>query len=178
MTMLHEAGIGVSKDNPIRSLAIRGLSISSSLAFLAPLITRLVIGYAFFLTGRGKWQDLSKIVAYFTDLGIPLPQANAAFIASLELVGGLCLILGLGTRIFSLLLSSTMVVALLTADKAGFIKNFPDGLTEVTPVVYGMFLLWLILHGPGLLSLDHLIRKRLHIGENSDLGPESAKIRA
>ena len=37
--------------------------------------------------------------------------ANATFIATLELVGGICLMLGLGTRIFALLLSGSMTVA-------------------------------------------------------------------
>ncbi len=167
MNTLHTER-GLPADNAFRRLALRGLSITAALAFLAPLLTRLLIGYAFFLTGRGKWQNFDKIVSFFTDLGIPFARANAAFIASLELIGGLCLILGLGTRIFSLLLSATMVVALLTADKEGFLKNFPGNFSEVVPVVYGMFLLWLILHGPGVLSVDHLIAKRLHLFRDGD----------
>ena len=60
---------------------------------------------------------MERTVGFFTDLGIPFPAANAAFIARLEFYGGMLLIVGLGTRIVASLLGSTMVVALMTADK-------------------------------------------------------------
>src|SRR5436190_13824384 len=83
---------------------------------LAPLLTRIVIGQAFVQTGIGKWENFHDTVEFFASLGLPAPAANAAFTATLELVGGAALILGLGTNLFAALLSSTMVVALLTAD--------------------------------------------------------------
>lgn len=101
-----------------------------SLQFAAPLLTRLLVGITFFYTGQGKLQNLDRTVSFFADQGIPFPAANAVFISSLEFFGGICLILGLGTRIFSALLSSTMVVALLTADKESFASKFPAELTE------------------------------------------------
>ena len=152
----------------LKRLAQNALRLTNSLAFLAPLLTRLLLGFAFFETGSGKWSDLDKPTSFFSDLGIPFPRANATFIATLELVGGICLMLGLGTRIVALLLSGSMLVALLTADKDNFVKNFPGGLLDVVPVVYGLLLLWLILTGPGRVSADHLISKKLAIGEGSD----------
>jgi uncharacterized membrane protein YphA (DoxX/SURF4 family) len=101
----------------LKRAAESGLRIAAALSFLAPLLTRLFVGQAFFLTGRGKWQHFENTVTFFTELGIPFPQANAAFVASLELVGGICLIVGLLTRLMSAGLLSTMVVALLTADR-------------------------------------------------------------
>ena len=109
----------------IKRLAQTALRFAHSLAFLPPLLTRLLLGMAFYQTGSGKWSDIDKPTSFFKDLGIPFPRANATFIATLELVGGICLILGLGTRIVALLLSASMVVALLTADKDSFVKNFP-----------------------------------------------------
>jgi putative oxidoreductase len=141
-------------------LALRAAAV---LAFLPPLLTRLVIGQAFFFTGRGKLDNFEGTVAFFTDLGIPLPAANAAFVARLEYYGGLLLIVGLLTRLTALLLSSTMVVALLTADRALFVQALAGsgeaGLTDVTPFVYLMFLLWLVIFGPGALSLDALLTR-------------------
>ncbi len=157
-----------SQQSAFRRLIQRSLHLAHSLGFLARLITRLILGFAFFQTGSGKWSDLDRTTSYFSDLGIPFARANATFIATLELVGGICLMLGLGTRVVALLLSGSMAVALLTAEKENFIKNFPGGLLDVVPVVYGLFLLWLILHGPGWLSLDHLIAKKLGIGKESD----------
>ena len=109
--------------------------------------------------------NLDRTSAFFTDLGIPFPAANAVFISSLELVGGACLVLGLGTRIFAALLSSTMVVALLTADRGTFVSKFPAELTDVTPVVFLLFLIWLVLYGAGPLSLDRLLDQRVTITE-------------
>ncbi len=133
------------------------------LGFVAPLLTRLVIGQAFFLTGRGKLQNPENIVAFFTSLGIPMPELNAAFVSRLEYYGGMLLILGLATRLCALLLSSTMVVALLTADRQDFVSALSGagekGLTDVTAFVYLLFLLWLVFQGPGALSVDTLLRR-------------------
>ena len=120
------------------------------------------MGQAFYLTGHGKLDNFSSTVSFFTDLGIPFPALNAGFVSAIEYVGGMCLILGLGTRIFSLLLSGSMVVALLTADKQTFIDKFPSDITDVTPFVYLLFLIWLVLYGPGPISLDRLLSKWLH----------------
>jgi putative oxidoreductase len=160
--------IPISMKSTLRRAAEAGLKITGSLAFLAPLLTRLMIGWAFHQTGHGKLLNLGRTASFFADSGIPFPRANAAFIGSLEFVGGLCLILGLGTRIVALLLSATMVVALMTADRDNLIQHFAHELTDVVPVVYGIFLLWLIVYGPGPISIDYWIRKKLGIPEESD----------
>jgi putative oxidoreductase len=143
------------------TLIQRGLGACSrlleALQFAAPLLTRLLTGIAFFYTGHGKLQNLAGTTSFFRDLGIPFPAANAIFISLLEYIGGLCLMAGLGTRVFSALLSSTMIVALLTADRDSFIGKFPADLSDVTPVVFLMFLIWLVLYGPGAVSLDRWI---------------------
>jgi putative oxidoreductase len=153
----------------IQRLAASCLRILAACAFIAPLLTRLVVGWGFHVTGHGKLQNLGKVTGFFSDLGIPFPGANAAFIASLEFVGGLCLILGLGTRIFAFLLSCTMVVALLTADKPTFIEKFPDSLTDVTSFTYLLFLIWLVLYGPGPVSLDRFLSKWLGMGGKTEV---------
>jgi putative oxidoreductase len=152
---------------PIQRLASLGLRIAAALAFLAPLLTRLVVGLGFHATGHGKLQDLQKVTGFFTDLGIPFPGANAAFIAYLEFIGGLCLILGLGTRVFAFLLSCSMVVALLTADRPDFIKKFPPDPTDVASFTYLLFLIWLVLYGPGPISIDYFLSKWLGLNRKT-----------
>jgi putative oxidoreductase len=143
-----------------RALGLRAMAL---LAFLPPLLTRLVIGHAFYETGAGKIENFANTVAFFTDLGIPMPELNAAFVSRLEFYGGIALILGLLTRFFAAGLLSTMVVAILTADRADFLEAWSGtgekGLTDVVPVVYGMFLVWLVIAGPGKLSLDALVAR-------------------
>ncbi len=148
--------------------ATLGLKVARALSFLAPLATRLVVGWAFYLTGHGKWEHFDNTVTFFTELGIPFPLANAAFVASLELVGGICLILGLFTRLMATGLASTMVVALLTADKERFVGSWSSasdiGPTDISSFVFLLFFLWLALFGPGVLSLDTLLARRLGLG--------------
>ena len=151
----------------LRDGAKLGLKLLGWLEFLPPLLTRLVIGYAFYLTGKGKLANFDRTVGFFTDLGIPAPELNAAFVSRLEFWGGLLLVVGLLTRLVAAGLSSTMVVAMLTADKENFLnalKGVGDaGLTDIVPVVFLLFLVYLVIYGPGVLSLDTLVGKLLRV---------------
>jgi putative oxidoreductase len=141
------------------------LKATAAAAFLPPLLTRLVLGQAFFQAGRGKLENFENTVAFFTDLGIPAPHLNAAFVARLEYYGGLLLVAGLLARLTAFLLSSTMVVALLTADRPLFAQALGGSgeasLTDVVPFVYLLMLLWLVVFGPGLVSLDRVLGRWL-----------------
>jgi putative oxidoreductase len=90
-------------------------SVSSGLRWLPPTVARLTIGWTFLQTGWGKVNDLPKVIAYFTDLGIPAPQFQAPLAATAELVCGALILAGLFTRVASLPLIGTMLVAILTA---------------------------------------------------------------
>jgi putative oxidoreductase len=144
-----------------------GLRVAAALAFLPPLLTRLVMGQAFYFTGRGKIENFSNTEKFFADLGIPFPMLNAAFVSRLEYWGGIALILGLATRLLAAGLASTMVVALLTADKESFIKAFllrgDAGLTDIVSFVYLLFLIWLVVYGPGVIALDTLLARWLGV---------------
>ena len=144
------------------------LNVTGALSFLAPLLTRLVIGVGFYYTGKGKLGDLGKVTEFFGSLGIPFAHANAVFVSALEFVGGICLVLGLGTRIFAFLLSGSMVVALLTADKDSLVQKFPDSVTDVTSFTFLLFLIWLVLYGPGPLSIDKLLSKWLKLDRDDE----------
>ena len=147
----------------VQRLAKTGLRVAASLAFLAPLLTRVTVGYAFFLTGRGKLGSLDTFTQFLSELGVPFAAQQAPFIAGLEFVGGICLVLGLLTRVMSTALLGTMVVALLTADRETFVKAWLPtgdvGPLDVAPWVFSLLLTWLASHGPGPLSLDTLLAR-------------------
>ncbi len=151
----------------IQKSATLGLKVAAALAFLAPLATRIVVGWAFYLTGSGKWAHFDNTVTFFTELGIPYPVANAAFVATLELVGGIALMVGLFTRLFAAGLASTMVVALLTADKQRFLESWSTASeispTDISAFVFLLFFAWLALYGPGPVSLDKLLARWLKV---------------
>jgi len=125
------------------------------------LALRLFIGWQFFVTGRGKLEHIDRIVAFFTNLGIPAPALNAHFVAWLETVGGVLLFVGLASRLIAVPLSISMIVALLTADKDAVSKMFsePDGFLAAAPVPFLFVSLIVLAFGPGRFSLDWLIRR-------------------
>jgi len=129
------------------------------------LITRITLGFGFYLTGQGKLAHIDNIIEFFKSLGVPFAQVQAPFVAHLEYYGGILLIAGLLTRPVSFLLGSTMVVALATADKADFIASWgttSDKVpTEITAFAYLLLLMWLFVTGGGLVSLDALLSKLL-----------------
>jgi putative oxidoreductase len=151
--------------DPVNRVNDLTLQVTDKLAFIAPLATRFVIGLAFFQAGSGKFRHFDNIVGFFQGIGIPFPAFNAGLVASMETVGGIMLILGLFTRFFASGLSITMVVALITADKADFLASWGSAAesspTDITAFVFLLFLLWLIFYGAGKLSLDALLRKVL-----------------
>ena len=152
-----------------RNLALRTLGY---LDFIPGLLTRLIVGFAFMDSGSGKLKNMDNTIGFFTTLGIPFPEANAAFVANLEYYGGMLLLVGLLTRIVGLLLSSTMIVALLTADRDTFVgaltRTGEAGLSDVAPFVLGAFMAWLVVFGPGALSLDALLKRFLFKAEEPE----------
>lgn len=133
---------------------------------IAPLATRIVIGMAFFHAGLGKWQHMDRAIGFFDSIGIPLPAFNAYLVASMELVGGIALILGLFTRFFASGLSITMLVALMTAHTGDLAAAFGGGDTSPTDIAaftFLLFLLWLVAYGAGKLSLDAILRRVLRV---------------
>jgi putative oxidoreductase len=151
-----------SLSNLIRSVLDR----CNKLVWLGPLLVRLTVGTAFVLTGWGKLHNLDQITDYFQSLHIPFPGPQAAMVSTIEFAGGLLLIVGLGTRIVSLLLIGVMTVAILTA-KLGEADSFVDFVTALPATIeltYLVTFVWLALGGAGRASLDHVVSRRGQAG--------------
>ena len=125
------------------------------------LILRLFIGWQFFITGKGKLQNLDRVTEFFTSLHIPMPHLNAMFVGTLEMVGGLLLLVGLASRLIAVPLTINMIVAYLTADREAVVNMFsnPDGFTHADPFLFLLVSLIVLAFGPGLFSLDELISR-------------------
>jgi putative oxidoreductase len=134
------------------------LSVTSKLSWLPGFLSRIAIGLIFIQSGWGKLHHLDKVVQFFTSLGIPMPQLQAPFVAGVELVGGTLVLIGLFTRVASVPLIGTMVVAILTA-KQSEIHELGD-LLFMPEFLFIVLLLWLIVKGAGALSVDKLLAKK------------------
>lgn len=123
------------------------------------LLVRLAVGVLFFESGRGKlFYKLDELGAYFVQLGIPLPHVNAFMVASVELIGGIFLIVGFATRIVSAPLAFIMLVAILTAQIQN-VKTVGD-FFYLPEVLLLVIFLWLIFSGSGRLALDGIIARK------------------
>ena len=146
------------------------LKAANSAQPLLLLAVRLYWGWQFWQTGRGKLADIGKVVDFFTSLGIPAPAFNAHFIALLETVGGILLILGLGSRIISLMLAANMTVAFVIADREalGSIFSDPDKFYAAAPYTFLFASLLILVFGPGLLSLDTIVARYRKKGQRHE----------
>ncbi len=140
----------------------------------AALIIRLMTGSVFLWEGILKFVYPSLGVGRFTKLGIPFPDTTAVLIGILEIVGGLGLITGFLTRIFSALFVIEMVVAILSTKIPMALGRYPLALAPSPPQAgLGLILhevrseyaqlmtsLFLFVVGPGRLSFDAMIAGR------------------
>ena len=134
--------------------ARRGLD---TLAPLADLGVRLFVAGVFFASGMTKIANWDSTVSLFeNEYAVPLlsPEVAAFAGTGVELVFPVLLALGLGSRFAAFVLFVFNAVAVL---------SYPDlgaaGLRDHQ--TWGLLLLVTLLHGPGALSLDHLLDRVL-----------------
>lgn len=91
---------------------------------LAPLLLRLYLVPIFWMAGMSKFNSFADTVAWFGNpewgLGLPFPWIMAFLATATELVGAALLALGLFTRLVSVPLAITMLVAI-------FSVHWPNG---------------------------------------------------
>ncbi len=132
--------------------AVRGRS-------LALLLVRLSLAAVFVPSGWGKIHDLAKVTAFFTELGIPMPHANAILVSLTELGCGVLLLVGLAGRLAALPIVANMAVAIITAK-----RDDVHGLTDLFALdefLYIVMALVVVAFGAGLFSLDALAMRFL-----------------
>ncbi len=138
------------------------------------LVLRVMAGGVFLWEGTLKFVYANQGVGRFTKLGFPAPAMTAAFVGSLEIVGGLLLISGLMTRVIAVPFIFEMLVAILSTKIALYLGTSPLPLPPSPPKVgmwavlhevrseYAQMMtaLFLLINGPGRWSLDALLQKR------------------
>ncbi|MGP9501513.1 DoxX family protein [Specibacter sp. AOP5-B1-6] len=123
----------------------------------ARTVLRIVVGFLFAAHGWQKYNEftLAGTQGAFTQMGVPAADVVAPIIATLELVGGIALILGLATRPFAALLTLNMLGAIILVHAPAGIFVEAGGFELV--LLLGASSLAVALAGPGRLSLDHLL---------------------
>ncbi|WP_216831335.1 DoxX family protein [Alkalihalobacterium elongatum] len=120
---------------------------------IGAFLLRVVLGVVFLAHGAAKFQGgIENIVGWFDSIG--LPGALAYVVAIIELAGGIALILGIGTRIVSVLIGLIMVGAIFTVNlAAGFLEGYAFDLVLLTMAAF------IVLNDSKLYSLGQLVIK-------------------
>ena len=118
---------------------------------------RLYVAKVFWMSGLAKIRDWSVTLALFTnEYHVPvLPPAAAAFMGTAtELSMPVLLALGLATRFGAFVLFFFNIIAVVSY------AALPD-IAVKDHILWGTMILVLLLVGPGKISLDHLLERRL-----------------
>lgn len=103
---------------PLVSLYQKLLNMSRYFEGLAPLALRIYLAPVLMQAGYNKLAHFEDTVAWFANpdwgLGLPMPALMAGLAAGTEFFGAILLLLGLTTRLISIPLMVTMLVAALT----------------------------------------------------------------
>ncbi len=152
----------------------------------ATIAIRMMAGTVFLWEGILKFVYANQGVGRFTKLGFPLPALTANFVGGLEIVGGVLLILGIGTRLVTVPFIIEMLVAMLSTKPRLFLGTSPLPPPPVPPQLG----IWAVLHevrseyaqlmscvflliaGPGPWSVDASLRSR---GEGERRGAVDAR---
>ena len=122
------------------------------------LLARLTIAYGFLDPALNKWNSIEDTASWFASLGIPFPLLNVYISATVESLGVVLLALGLLTRVISLPLIATMIVAILTVHLGNGFSSGDNGF-EI-PLYYLLFLGVFASFGAGKFSLDNYFSKK------------------
>jgi putative oxidoreductase len=121
----------------------------------APLVLRIALGGLFVYHGVDKFDTgMDMVEQMFGSWGVPAPGLAAPLTALVEIVAGVALIVGLGTRVAATLLGLVLVGALLyVKTDLGVISTDPMPGAELDlGLLAGLVALMAI--GPGRLSID------------------------
>jgi len=145
------ASAGAARLHPLRGV----IRVLEAVPVAVPaFVLRLGVALAFWRSGNVKLASWDTTLLLFAnEYRVPLlPPELAAYVATaVELTTPILLLLGLATRLgAAAMLGMTLVIQIFV-----YPENYPDHLLWAGP------LLFLILRGPGVISIDHLIRRHM-----------------
>lgn len=118
---------------------------------IAYTLVRVVVGIMFLMHVSAKFNaGVARIATNFGNYGLPMPDLFAYTAMGLELVGGVCLIIGL---FFAAALAIEMGIALIVAHLPKGYSAGAGGYEYV--LLIGVVLLAIAMRGGGPYSVDH-----------------------
>ena len=126
---------------------------SLSLFKFSPLPLRILVGIGLILHGIPKITDAHSVEGFFSSVG--LPPELAVPIGLLEVIGGICILTGILTRVSAGLIAIEMIGAILNVKLSkGFIGGY-----ELELLIM-IICISLFISGPGRISIEYDILRR------------------
>lgn len=127
-------------------------------------LIRLLVGLVFLSEGIQKFLFPASLgVGRFLKIGIPAPQVMAPFVGTIEVLCGSLLVLGLLSRLATVPLLAVISVAIISTKLPMLFAGNLWGTAHEARADYSMLmgLLFLLVVGPGPISVDHYLTKHL-----------------
>ena len=133
-------------------------------AWIGAFVARVSVGLLFVLSGGGKLFVPAKarqMLDTIQTAGLPAPAITARILSTVEFVFGVFLVAGFLTPLTCVMLIGLMAGALITTVlpgvKADGVIAWLAEFLYLPEVMYMVILFWLLLSGPGRLSVDHFM---------------------
>lgn len=136
---------------------------------LALLVLRIALGAVFIAHGAQKLfvYGFAGTSGSFADMGVPMASITGPLVGLVEFIGGMLLVVGLGTRFVAAALAVDMAVA-------AFLVHLPFGIFSADggyelPLILAAGALAAILAGPGRISVDAVLATRSRLSRTEDV---------
>jgi putative oxidoreductase len=152
----------------IRKLYAWAVRAASTLQSPFLLFVRIYWGVQLAQNGWGKLHNLAHVTEFFASLNLPAPALTATFVASVEFVGSILLVIGLFSRFIGLVLAIDMAMAYLMADREALFSIFsdPGKFYVADPYTFLFAALLILIFGPGKFALDTYLLRRFPYSSN------------
>lgn len=140
----------------MQALALRQFG---SLSGYAATVLRVGVGVVMAYHGFTKFQDgISGTAGFLGSLNVPAANIAAPLLATVELIGGLLLIVGLGTRLCAILISLVLIGAIsLVKINVGLIAPQGGGAGAELDLALLVGAVAILFLGPGKLAIDNSV---------------------
>lgn len=133
-------------------------ALCEAVKIYGPLAGRILLALIFVLSGFGKITGFEGTVGYIASKGLPLPQLAAIGALTIELVGGILLIVGwqarwAATAIFLFLIPTSLIFHPFWAVEAAQQEMQQINFMKNLAIMGGM--LYVMAFGAGPLSIDN-----------------------
>ena len=134
------------------NVVVKNIVTQPTIHAIVSVIARILLAYIFIVAGWGKITAYTATVGYMEGMGVPGVMLPLTILV--ELGGGLALLFGFQARLAAFGLAVFSIITALI-----FHGGTEDSINLMKNLAMSGGLLFLMLHGAGRLSLDHVIEK-------------------